>query len=288
MNKKILITGGAGNVGGALARNLVKDDNLEITILDNLSTGSKLKLPDSSYKNWDFVNSDVNNFDDMSVVMTSKKFDYVFHYAAVVGVKRTQDNPIMVLNDIEGIRNVLQLSKNSSVKRVFFSSSSEVYGEPVELPQNEETTPLKLPSPVSQAIALKATIPIIMFPLICIFSITIIDINAPAPKRSKGFERSPSVTRVTGWSAVSPIISKPITPKNKPIPAPIPSFKLFGIEFINQALIGVNEIIKKTTPATNTAPSASAGVYCMPKQTPYAMNALIPIPGARPTGQVLA
>ena len=70
------------------------------------------------------------------------QFDYVFHYAAVVGVKRTQENPIMVLNDIEGIKNVLQLSKNSSVKRVFFSSSSEVYGEPVELPQNEETTPL--------------------------------------------------------------------------------------------------------------------------------------------------
>ena len=48
----------------------------------------------------------------------------------------------MVLDDIQGIKNVLQLSKNSSVKRVFFSSSSEVYGEPVELPQNEETTPL--------------------------------------------------------------------------------------------------------------------------------------------------
>jgi UDP-glucose 4-epimerase len=48
----------------------------------------------------------------------------------------------MVLNDIQGIKNILQLSKNSSVKRVFFSSSSEVYGEPVELPQNEETTPL--------------------------------------------------------------------------------------------------------------------------------------------------
>ena len=56
--------------------------------------------------------------------------------------------------------------------------------------------------------------------------------------------------------------------KNNPIPAPIPSFKLFGIEFINQALKGVNEIIKKTTPATKTAPSASAGVYSIPKQTP--------------------
>ena len=74
--------------------------------------------------------------------MLVNQFDFVFHYAAVVGVKRTQENPIAVLNDIDGIRNVLQLSKNSSVKRVFFSSSSEVYGEPVELPQHEQTTPL--------------------------------------------------------------------------------------------------------------------------------------------------
>ena len=74
--------------------------------------------------------------------MLVHQFDYVFHYAAVVGVKRTQENPIMVLNDIQGIKNILQLSKNTSAKRVFFSSSSEVYGEPVELPQNEETTPL--------------------------------------------------------------------------------------------------------------------------------------------------
>ena len=74
--------------------------------------------------------------------MTSYQFDYVFHYAAVVGVKRTTDNPVMVLRDLDGIKNVLDLCKNTGVKRIFFSSSSEVYGEPVELPQNEETTPL--------------------------------------------------------------------------------------------------------------------------------------------------
>ena len=48
----------------------------------------------------------------------------------------------MVLNDIEGIKNILSLSKKSGVKRVFYSSSSEVYGEPFEIPQNENTTPL--------------------------------------------------------------------------------------------------------------------------------------------------
>ena len=139
---KILITGGAGNVGGALARKLVENPNYFVIIVDNLSTGSKSKLPSKEFTNWNFINCDVNNYTSISEIMLVNQFDYVFHYAAVVGVNRTQENPIMVLNDIQGIKNVLQLSKNSSVKRVFFSSSSEVYGEPVELPQNEETTPL--------------------------------------------------------------------------------------------------------------------------------------------------
>ena len=139
---KILITGGAGNVGGALARKLVESLNYFVVIVDNLSTGSITKLPSKKFSNWTFINCDVNNYTSISEIMLTNHFDYVFHYAAVVGVSRTQENPIMVLNDIEGIKNILQLSKNSSVKRVFFSSSSEVYGEPVELPQNEDTTPL--------------------------------------------------------------------------------------------------------------------------------------------------
>jgi nucleoside-diphosphate-sugar epimerase len=139
---KILITGGAGNVGGALARRLVEDNKYFVVIADNLSTGSREKLPSVEYTNWSFVFCDVNNHRDISEVMLAYKFDYVFHYAALVGVKRTQDNPIMVLNDIDGIKNVLNLCKNTSVKRAFFSSSSEVYGEPVELPQHEHTTPL--------------------------------------------------------------------------------------------------------------------------------------------------
>ena len=139
---KILVTGGAGNVGGSLARKLVENPNYFVIIVDNLSTGSKSKLPPKEFTNWSFINCDVNNYTSISEIMLVNQFDYVFHYAAVVGVNRTQENPIMVLNDIQGIKNVLQLSKNSSVKRVFFSSSSEVYGEPVELPQNEETTPL--------------------------------------------------------------------------------------------------------------------------------------------------
>jgi UDP-glucose 4-epimerase len=47
-----------------------------------------------------------------------------------------------VLQDIKGIEHILELSKNTGVRRVFYSSSSEVYGEPVSLPQYENTTPL--------------------------------------------------------------------------------------------------------------------------------------------------
>ncbi|MDB2370088.1 NAD-dependent epimerase/dehydratase family protein [Gammaproteobacteria bacterium] len=142
MKRNILITGGCGNVGGSLARRLVKDANNTVIIVDNLITGSKNKLPDRSFANWTFHNNDCNDDVAMNEIMNSYKFDYVFHYAALVGVKRTLDSPIMVLDDIKGIENMLKLSSKTNVKKFFYSSSSEVYGEPVEFPQKEDTTPL--------------------------------------------------------------------------------------------------------------------------------------------------
>lgn len=138
----ILITGGAGFIGSSLADKMVEDASFEVVIADNLLTGTLRRLPSAKFTNWKFIKADVNQYDDIAAIMLAHKFDYVFHYAAVVGVQRTLSNPVMVLNDISGIRNVLELSKNTGVKRVYFSSSSEVYGEPVEFPQNESTTPL--------------------------------------------------------------------------------------------------------------------------------------------------
>ncbi|MCB0399589.1 MAG: NAD-dependent epimerase/dehydratase family protein [Winogradskyella sp.] len=136
----ILITGGAGQLGSALAAKLAINDNVNVVIIDNLSTGKISKVPEKS--NVKFIKADVNNYNDIISIFATFKFEYVFHYAAVVGVERTLSNPINVLNDIDGIKNILSLSKNSGVKRVFYSSSSEVYGEPFEIPQNENTTPL--------------------------------------------------------------------------------------------------------------------------------------------------
>ncbi len=138
--KKILITGGSGFIGSAMCEKLLKNKDYQIVVVDNLTTGNIAKLPaGDDYK---FIKCDVNEYRDISEIMLSFKFDYVFHYAAVVGVQRTQDNPVSVLRDINGIENILTLSKNTGVKRVFYSSSSEIYGEPVEFPQNVYTTPL--------------------------------------------------------------------------------------------------------------------------------------------------
>jgi nucleoside-diphosphate-sugar epimerase len=136
----ILITGGAGFVPSSLADKLLENKTNKVVLLDNFITGVKSNIPVD--KNCIFHECDVNSFDQLKNIFDKYHFDYVFHYAAVVGVKRTLENPLLVLEDIQGFKNILELSRLQNVKRVFFSSSSEVYGEPVHLPQNEETTPL--------------------------------------------------------------------------------------------------------------------------------------------------
>jgi UDP-glucose 4-epimerase len=142
MTRKILITGGAGNIGASLARRLAANQENHVVIVDNLLTGSSEKLPSAELSNWRFVRADVNSYHDLAPVMVSTPFDIVFHYAAIVGVHRTLENPHLVLQDIHGFENVLGLAKNTGVKRVFFASSSEVYGEAADFPQREATTPL--------------------------------------------------------------------------------------------------------------------------------------------------
>ena len=141
----ILITGGAGNIGSSLVKKLAEEKTNRIIIFDNLLTGSENKIPKAV--NVIFIKGNSNNYNDISAVFYRYGFDYVFHFAAVVGVKRTLENPLLVLEDIKGFENVLNLCKSTGVSKIYFSSSSEVYGEPFEIPQNEQTTPLnsKLP-----------------------------------------------------------------------------------------------------------------------------------------------
>jgi UDP-glucose 4-epimerase len=153
MPTHILVTGGAGNIGSALVESLAKDEGKVVIVADDLSTGDRAKVVDRP--NVKFIKCDVNNYDDIAAIYYRHPFEYVFHYAAVVGVQRTLANPLAVLHDITGIENVLKLSKNTGVRRLFFSSSSEVYGEPFEIPQHEKTTPLnsRLPYAIVKNVA---------------------------------------------------------------------------------------------------------------------------------------
>ncbi len=135
----ILVTGGAGFIPSHLVDALL-DDNHEVTSVDNFITGKKENL--SKKENHTFIKADVNNLDEIEPIIRNGNYEYIFHYAALVGVHRTINNPIGVLNDLSGLENIFFLAKETQVKKIFFSSSSEVYGEPVELPQREYLTPL--------------------------------------------------------------------------------------------------------------------------------------------------
>lgn len=139
INKKVLVTGGAGFIGSHLCEELL-NLGAEVLAADNLFTGKLENI--TSFKDnvkFRFVNVDVNDRLAISRVFEEFKPDYVFHYAAILGVKRVIEQPLLVLDDIAGFKNILELSKEYGVKKVVFSSSSEAYGNMAELPLREDT-----------------------------------------------------------------------------------------------------------------------------------------------------
>ena len=138
--RKILVTGGARFLGSHVCDALI-GKGAKVVCVDNLSNG---KLANISHlrnnKNFRFYKKDANNFKQVSQVFSKERPDYVMHYAAMVGVKRTSEKPLEVFKDIEGIKNIAELSKKFKVKKILFTSSSEVYGEPVKLPISEDDT----------------------------------------------------------------------------------------------------------------------------------------------------
>lgn len=137
MNKRtVLVTGGAGFIGSHLCRRLAQDGH-QVICLDNLSTGARTNVDDIE-GDFIFVEGDANDQATLTQIFDDHPIDTVFHYAAVVGVKRTLEDPINVLEDVNGIQHILKLCKDHNVKKVLFASSSEVYGEPVEIPEVED------------------------------------------------------------------------------------------------------------------------------------------------------
>ncbi|WP_100182737.1 NAD-dependent epimerase/dehydratase family protein [Candidatus Nitrosotenuis aquarius] len=127
---KITITGGSGFIGSSLVKSLLKE---QITIFDT-------KKPKFDVN---FVEGDINNIDN--VIVATKDADVVIHLAAALGVINTERNPVKTLDtNIVGTRNVLESCRLNDVKKIIFSSSSEVYGEPIKVPISESDKPIPI------------------------------------------------------------------------------------------------------------------------------------------------
>ena len=139
-NKKFIVTGGAGFLGSHMC-DLLLGYGARVFCVDDLSNG-KLENVKHLNKNphFKFYKKNANDLKQMKPIFHKERPDYVMHYAAMVGVKRTSERPLDVFEDIEGIKNIAELSRQYKIKKILFTSSSEVYGEPVKLPIAEDDT----------------------------------------------------------------------------------------------------------------------------------------------------
>ncbi len=122
--KKILITGGAGFIGSALAEKLCQD-GYDVTVYDNLLRGNKLDT--KTMENITFVKGDVRDYKLLN--NSAKGCDAIFHFAAILGVDIVADNPIETM-DVEtiGMRNVANAAIENGIKKILYASTSGIYG----------------------------------------------------------------------------------------------------------------------------------------------------------------
>jgi len=129
---KVLVTGGAGFIGSQIVDKLI-EDNHEVIIIDNLSTGQK-----------DFVNKSAKLYiedirKDISYVFEKEKPELVIHTAAQVMLRKSLEEPIFdATTNIIGTINVLEACRKNNVKKIIYTSTGGArYGEPKYLPVDE-------------------------------------------------------------------------------------------------------------------------------------------------------
>ena len=142
---KIFITGCCGFIGFNFANFLAKSDKkLQIIGIDNLNDYYSVSLKRkrlkelNKNKNFIFYKIDINQYEKLKKLYKKYLFNYVFHFAAQAGVRYSLINPrAYIKNNISGFFNVLNLSIKFKIKRLFYASSSSVYGELNKFPVKE-------------------------------------------------------------------------------------------------------------------------------------------------------
>jgi len=134
---RILVTGGAGFIGSNLVDTLMKGQDHEVTVIDNLSVGkaSNIKHHLASDR-FHFVNDSILNLSTLERLV--RRADQIYHLAAVVGPKYVVEDPLgTIVTNVRGTENVLELAFKYWVRTVI-ASSSEIYGKSTAVPLSED------------------------------------------------------------------------------------------------------------------------------------------------------
>jgi UDP-glucose 4-epimerase len=132
--ERVLVTGGAGYVGSACCAQLV-DQGFSVEVLDDMSTGHADAVPDGVRLN----QFDLGDRDALASLLTSKKFDVVFHFAAKALIPESVVNPgpFFDANVVASIA-MLETLRRHGIRKFIFSSSAAVYGLPKAVPIHED------------------------------------------------------------------------------------------------------------------------------------------------------
>jgi UDP-glucose 4-epimerase len=138
MQKRVLITGGAGYIGSHAVKFFL-EKNYQVFVFDNLSTGYKEPM-DILQKVGDlvFTKGDLTNKSEIEKVFAENKIDVVLHFAAKCSVDESMKNPYLYFyNNVFGTLNLLEAMRQNKVNKLIFSSTCAVYGETEILPVDE-------------------------------------------------------------------------------------------------------------------------------------------------------
>lgn len=143
----VLLTGGTGYIASHTAVVLI-EAGLNIVLLDNLSNSQRDvvdRLEKITSKKITFVEGDIRDKSLVSSVLSNHKVDAVIHYAGLKAVGESVSDPLTYFdNNLVGTIKLLEAMQENNIKKIVFSSSATVYGNPQYLPidENHPTTPV--------------------------------------------------------------------------------------------------------------------------------------------------
>lgn len=137
VDKKVLVTGGAGFIGSNLCEHLLFKGN-KVVCLDNFATGRRENLDAfNNNENFTLIEGDIRNLEDC--LKATEDVDYVLHQAALGSVPRSINDPITSNEvNVNGFLNMLVASRDNHIKRFVYAASSSTYGDSEALPKIEE------------------------------------------------------------------------------------------------------------------------------------------------------